>query len=62
MPDFGASLGMLAILAIGPGISGAAATAIVSGATILGAVIPGIALSAGVDPVPVRMLKAARHG
>lgn len=62
MPDLGASLGMMMILAIGPGISGAAATAIVSTATILGAALPGIALSSGGKAVPVRFLKEAHHG
>lgn len=56
MPDFGASLAMSLILAIGPGISGAAATAIVTAGTILGTAAP-LALSLGASAYQMNKLK-----
>lgn len=56
MPDFGASLAMSLILAIGPGISGVAATAIVTAGTILGAAAP-LALSLGASAYQLSKIK-----
>lgn len=60
MPDLGASLALSLILSIGPGISGAAATAIVTAGTLLGYAVP-VGLAIGAQAYQAQQLNRLRQ-